>query len=1509
MYLLQSGFNHHNQTVMKKNNLPLFFTSLLMKTGFCIALILLGTVAFGQISITPIVTDAGCSSNGSIKIEVAGGSDNYSYQITGSCLNPPPPPQNSPVFNNLPPCDYTVMVIDSETGETVQQNVTVSGNYQAPSITAECGGCSVTANVDGGAGPFAYSISTEGLNGPYQSNSPPDNPVFDNISLGSDYWVQVMDACGNVDVVQCNGSGDEIYDISITRTSAGNIVVYNVDGGSGDYTYTINSTVGIFTNTTGIFPPDQWGCGISTTVSDGCTSYTEGYDIIPQLNGFCINFADGMAQMEVVAAPPYTITVYTPTGTITSNTNYITGLPINAAYYGFKITDGCGVTNSAYWQFYPNTPAFPLLPVSCQSTSLSMIAQEAPCGAGIGNGNIPVAVECLSCVDTPTLVINSTNDVITFYGNTIGDWEIAFEGECGDHFICKDTMVLWIDPFCDSLKAFLVDRFICDNGYSSDRMLLPDSAVFYLMNNAGGVIDSNHTGLFTDLASGMYSVKITHPVCGTFEESAIVGEEHPLNVQIVPRIRVRKINGSCIVTYDLYITANEGDLMLTGNGNSYLLDENDMTSNCLWYRVLYLLPGVYHLEALGFCGSRSIYLPEPEFDLQAVADGTCPGSGTITVSGTRTYGEWNAWKASTNPSIQFYWNGFRDNYSLDVAQGGDYTQTGQSYTFHNAPAGNHTVYLYALKNNTCPVDTAEVFVPEPDLPKLDFENGILCDGAGSTDLLARFSAGKPPYTLQEMDCYDLSVVLQTLVTTSDSIFKIENVTQGDHCYRLVDGCITSLDQQLSVLPFADEIRVGYNCDNTITLSVDSIQADYRWVNEAGEIVGMMRQLTIPNVDVPQIFTLSIDIGACVIEREIMVDPVQIIPEVAINGSTYLCEGMPLQLTANTDETDLLWNTGENTHQIEITEPGTYTVSVVNKHGCSVSDTLPVELIPIFTPVVLGDQIVCSGKPTWLWVEGVFDQINWSTGSQTDSAFVTTLGQFTVEVVDTFGCKWEVEAEITEHIPLLPTIIGDTLICENTQTLLALLLPYNEYRWSDGSTSPIMIAGEKGYAVTVTDSNGCTGTDSISIAEIPTIVVHLEGDTLVCEGEMVNLRIVVENLSNDLSIWWNNPFVPSPSIIKGDTVIAFTADQDLTIHSNEMSVAGYDCPFIFPDAVNIRTNRITEVSISAPTFTGFEISCHGDANGSAAAQVSGGIEPYGYNWSNQAKTKAIGNLGAGAYSVTVTDSLGCTSETNILLNQPGPITPVFQLQPPLCYGEDEGTAEVVQVNGGAGDMTGILNDVSQQAFPADFVNMPPGHYQLEIVDENGCTYDTAFYFPQPLELLVELGEDLYIQLGDEVIPNPLLNFEPEEVLWSPDKWVSDPQELSPVIQPLTNMEYLLEAWNEHGCYASDVMTILVDLNSAIYAPNAFSPNSDGTNDLFTLYAKQPGVTIIHSLLIFDRWGNKVFENYGFPPNQEQHGWDGYFYEKPMNPAVFAWTAKVGLLGGGEVQLFGDLHLIR
>ena len=125
-----------------------------------------------------------------------------------------------------------------------------------------------------------------------------------------------------------------------------------------------------------------------------------------------------------------------------------------------------------------------------------------------------------------------------------------------------------------------------------------------------------------------------------------------------------------------------------------------------------------------------------------------------------------------------------------------------------------------------------------------------------------------------------------------------------------------------------------------------------------------------------------------------------------------------------------------------------------------------------------------------------------------------------------------------------------------------------------------------------------------------------------------------------------------------------------------------------------------------------------------------------------------------------------------------------------------------------------------------------------------------------------------------------------------------------------------AVSEEGCDDRDELTIFVSRDHVLYVPNAFSPNGrdDVDNEVFRMFAPEDtNIEKVKSFIVFNRWGEIVYETYNFPwdnGNGPQEGWwDGTHRGELLNPAVFAWTAEVEFEDDVVRFYKGDVTLIK
>ncbi|MEL6393895.1 MAG: gliding motility-associated C-terminal domain-containing protein, partial [Bacteroidota bacterium] len=180
--------------------------------------------------------------------------------------------------------------------------------------------------------------------------------------------------------------------------------------------------------------------------------------------------------------------------------------------------------------------------------------------------------------------------------------------------------------------------------------------------------------------------------------------------------------------------------------------------------------------------------------------------------------------------------------------------------------------------------------------------------------------------------------------------------------------------------------------------------------------------------------------------------------------------------------------------------------------------------------------------------------------------------------------------------------------------------------------------------------------------------------------------------------------------------------------------------------------------------------------------------------------------------------------------------------------------------------------------------------------------------EPVLPVLEVGADLELLLGDSIRLRVQTNADDALISWSPDVVCLDSTCLEVIVRPVATTLYTLELIDGAGCTASDDIQVLVDRNRTTFAPTAFSPNGDGTNDRFTVYG-DAGVVSVSDLGIYDRWGNQVFFRTELPLNDESAGWDGKANSRILNPAVFVYQYRINWIDGREEIVTGEVTLIR
>lgn len=145
-------------------------------------------------------------------------------------------------------------------------------------------------------------------------------------------------------------------------------------------------------------------------------------------------------------------------------------------------------------------------------------------------------------------------------------------------------------------------------------------------------------------------------------------------------------------------------------------------------------------------------------------------------------------------------------------------------------------------------------------------------------------------------------------------------------------------------------------------------------------------------------------------------------------------------------------------------------------------------------------------------------------------------------------------------------------------------------------------------------------------------------------------------------------------------------------------------------------------------------------------------------------------------------------------------------------------------------------------------------------------------------------------------------------WSPAAGLTCTDCAQPFASPKFNTAYTVTAIDNNGCRnKGQVQVIVLCQNSNVFVPNTFSPNGDGSNDVF--YVRGKGLDRVKLLRVFNRWGEMVFEKANFAVNDPSLGWDGSYKGKQLSPDVYVYQVDVFCDNSESIRFEGSITLIR
>jgi len=285
---------------------------------------------------------------------------------------------------------------------------------------------------------------------------------------------------------------------------------------------------------------------------------------------------------------------------------------------------------------------------------------------------------------------------------------------------------------------------------------------------------------------------------------------------------------------------------------------------------------------------------------------------------------------------------------------------------------------------------------------------------------------------------------------------------------------------------------------------------------------------------------------------------------------------------------------------------------------------------------------------------------------------------------------------------------------------------------------------------------------------------------------------------------------------------------------------------------------------------------------------------------------------GNYTLLVRSPEGCTASDAVLVteNNEAPVAEIVSARDVRCFGEHNGAVSVDALTSGHLPVYYSLNGgpfVSSSLF----TGLSQGTYVITLQDANGCESQTSpLQVNEPSPLTADLGPDLQLELADSahvILQSSVPTQSLQSILWQP---LLDSLAAGKPYQnflPYYSWELGVTLTDSSGCQAKDRILVQVSKPRHIYIPNVFKPDADFNHLLYVFGGRD--VESIESFQVFDRWGEQVFEQRNFQPNDDTKGWDGRAKGEKVNPGVFVYWVRVRFVDG-EVEVFkGDFTVLR
>ncbi len=1156
------------------------------------------------------------------------------------------------------------------------------------------GGSSGTANAaaSGGQGPYSYAWTGD-------DGFTSTNAVISGLSAGT-YLLEVEDDNGclfssSVDIGEPDALTADFSDTPLTCDGGDDASIdLTVFGGTPPYTY-VWTGPSLFSSTNEDISGLEAGIYFVEITDDNDCVLDAQYEILEvagiDISGTtgsttCTNGNDGSVTISITGGQEPFSFAWTGPGSFNSSNQNISGL--NAGTYSVVVTDDNGCAANA--SFVVNAPTaltatFVLTHVICPGAATGAIVTTPSGGTApytflwIGPGS-PATTQNISnaLAGDYTLMLTDASGCTAFIGTTINQ----------------------PPPFSISRIITNVTCFGGSNGAINITTSGGTPGYTYQWTGPNGFSSTSED--ISGVTAGAYSLTVTDINGCTTTRNYNVNQ--PAQIIITPTITHVICSGDATGAISITVSGPGASTYSWTGPNGYISSSQSITN---------LLAGSYQLlvTKTGGCTASGSYVVNENSAIvfsPTITAISCfgAGDGSINLSASGGQGPFDfSW---TGP------NGF----------------TSDQNSIINLLAGNYTATV--TDANGC--DATEIFtITEPDeLAVTITATDISCFGETDGAAVSNISGGTPPYIYSWTGPDSFSETSDNIQDLEAGLYSLE-VTDAAGCtanadINIVEPAALSLDVvitqpeclidngELTVIPSGGTVASGYT---------------YSWTNELGNVIGTTA--TIAGLAPGEYEITVTDDNGCManVITELTRDAFNVSASLTNATCPYTADGV-ITVTPISGAPPFVFSwTGPsgftgNTPSITGLAPGVYSATVTDDIGCIINLVYDItEPLPfVFNPAVLPEICVGSGDGSIaLSLAGgtapYFVAWTGPSGFTSNAPAINNLepGEYVVDLLDANGCVADTSIVVEPGTPIEIDLSAENPNCFGEFSGAVMATATNavdplDWSWSgpNGFTSiqPNISGLQAGaYYVDLTDANGCSALDSITLVNPAEIVLSVTVQNATCLEANGSADVVVTGGTGDLTFSWLNSLGAEISTTAGIVNVS-SGIYTVTVTDTAGCVAIETVAI--SDANGFVNGLITDVS------------CSGGSDGSVEITVVDGQEPFDFTWSNSSgffsNDEHIFDLVADTYSVTVTDANGCIYTANFDVEEPADLEVSETVSTVSCAGSD-GSISLVISGGtaayevswtGPNGFSGTGNIIS---------GLDEGTYAYEITDANDC----------------------------------------------------------------------------------------------------------------------------------------------------------------------------------------------